>query len=80
MWELLAITMLNGEVADVAPRHIVSIIEAQDADDPGKHYTHKVHCVITLVTGKSITTEEECDDIEKRLSEIADRRIKEMRK
>ena len=76
----MAITMLTGEVADIAPRHIVSIIEARSADDPGKHYTARVRCVISLIDGKQLTTEEECDTIEARLAEMSKRRIQEMRK
>jgi uncharacterized protein YlzI (FlbEa/FlbD family) len=45
-------------------------VEANQADDPGKHYTRKVKCVISMVNGKQITTEEACDAIEKRLQEL----------
>ena len=74
------ITMLTGEEAHVSPRHIVSIIEARHADDPGKHYTAKVRCVISLDDSKQLTTTEECDDIEKRLQEMAERRLKDLRR
>ena len=80
MWELLTITLLNGSEMHIAPRYIVSIIEARQADDPGKHYTDRVRCIITLIDNKIVTTEEECDDIERRLHELAERRIKELRK
>ena len=80
VWELLVITMLTGEEAHVAPRHIVSIIEARNADDPGKHYTARVRCVISLDDGKQITTAEECDSVEERLRKMPEKRIEEMRK
>jgi hypothetical protein len=70
VWELLAITLLSGDEIKIAPRYIVSIIEARAADDPGKHYTDRVRCIITLVDNKTITTEEECDSIERRLHEM----------
>jgi hypothetical protein len=79
VWELLTITLLNGSEMHVAPRYIVSIIEARTADDPGKHYTDKVRCIITLIDNKIVTTEEECDSVEKRLRELTDKRIQEMR-
>ena len=80
MWELLAITLLNGSEAHIAPRHIISIIEARHADDPGKHYTDKVKCIIQLSDNKTLTTEEDCGSIEKRLQELAQKRIEELRK
>jgi hypothetical protein len=80
VWELLTITLLNGSQMAIAPRYIVSVIEARQADDPGKHYTEKVRCIVTLIDNKTITTEEECDSIEARLKEMAERRIKELRK
>jgi uncharacterized protein YlzI (FlbEa/FlbD family) len=70
MYELLIITMLNGEQAHVAPHHIVSVTEARSGDDPGKHYAKEVKCVITLTTGRSISTAEDCDSVEARLREI----------
>ena len=80
MWELLVITLLSGEEAHISPRHIVSIVEARSADDPGKHYTNKVRCIIQLVDNRTFTTAEECGSIEARLREMSERRIEEMRK
>jgi hypothetical protein len=80
VFELLVIVLLDGREAHINPRHIVSITEARDADDPGKHYTDKVRCALSLSDGKLFTTEEECDSIDARLHEIAAKRIREMRK
>ena len=80
MWELLVITLLSGEEMHIAPRHIVSMIEARHADDPGKHYTKEVRCIIQLVDNKTVTTAEECDSIEHRLREMVDHKIEELRK
>lgn len=80
MWELLIVTLLTGSEAHLNPREIVSMIEAREADDPGKHYTAAVRCVVSMTDGKQITTVEECDHIEVRLHEMAARRIQEMRK
>jgi uncharacterized protein YlzI (FlbEa/FlbD family) len=80
VWELLLLILLDGREAYVAPRQIVSIAEAKDADDPGKHYTDKVKCVVSMTDGKIYAVAEECDEIEKRLHEIGERRIKEFRK
>jgi hypothetical protein len=80
VWELLLLVLLDGREAYVAPRQIVSITEAKDADDPGKHFTRKVKCVISMTDGKIFSTAEDCDAIEQRLRELADKRIKELRK
>lgn len=80
MYELLVITLLSGEEAHISPRHIVSIIEARNADDPGKHYTNKVRCIIQLVDNRQVTTAEECDSVEARLQEMTKKRIEELRK
>jgi hypothetical protein len=80
MWELLVLVMLDGREAYVNPRQIISIVEAKDADDKGNHYTNRVKCVVTTVDGAKITTEEECDSISQRLMELAEKRLKEMRK
>ena len=80
MLELLIIVTMSGQEAHVNPRHIVSMIEAKLADDPGKHYTDAVRCVITTIDGARITTREECDDIEKRLREIVNKRLQDLRK
>lgn len=80
MWELLVLVTLDGREISVSPRHIVSIAEAKQADDPGKHYTDKVRCVISVSDGTHVTTEEECESIEQRLQEMAARRIQELRK
>jgi hypothetical protein len=77
--EFLIIVLLDGRVVDLNPRQIVSIAEAKDADDPAKHFTDKVNCVVSMVDGKFYATAESCDDIEKKLRDIAERRIKEMR-
>lgn len=78
--EFLVIMTLDGREIHMNPRHIVSISEAKQADDPGKHYTDDVRCVISLVDGAHVTTKEECDDIERRLQEIMSARIRELRK
>jgi uncharacterized protein YlzI (FlbEa/FlbD family) len=80
MLELLIVQMLNGGDIHINPREIVSMVEARAADDPGKHYTDKVKCIINLTNGKTITTEEDCDHIEERLRAIVAKRIEEMRK
>ncbi|HEY7415607.1 MAG TPA: hypothetical protein VH593_10470 [Ktedonobacteraceae bacterium] len=80
MLELLVIVLLSGQEAHVNPRHIVSMVEAKDADDPGKHYTADVRCVITTIDGKNLSTREECDAIEIRIREIVEKRMKEIRK
>jgi hypothetical protein len=71
--------LLDGREAHVNPRQIVSITDAKDADDVGKHYTEKVKCVVSMTDGKMFTTAEDCDDIEKRLHEMVEQRIKELR-
>lgn len=73
------ITLLSGEEMHVSPRHIISLIEARHADDPGKHYTAAVRCIVTLEGNKTVTTAEECDSIEERLKAMASNRIKELR-
>lgn len=72
--------LLDGREAYVAPRQIVSITDAKYAEDPGHHYTDKVKCVVSMTDGKVFTTVEDCDTIEQRLHELAEKRIKEMRK
>lgn len=79
MLDFLILVLLDGRIVDLNPRHIVSVAEAKDADDPGKHFTDKVRCVVSMVDGKFYSTAESCDDIEKKLRDIADKRIKEMR-
>jgi hypothetical protein len=80
MMEFLVIMTLDGREVFANPRHIVSIAEARQADDPGKHYTDDVRCVISLVDGAHISTREECDDVERRLHTIMEERLKELRK
>lgn len=80
MLELLVIMTLDSREIFVNPRHIVSVAEARKADDPGKHYTNAVRCVISLVDGTHISTAEECDSVERRLRDIAEKRLKEIRK
>jgi ketosteroid isomerase-like protein len=80
VWELLLLTLLDGRTAYVAPRQIVSISDAKDAEDPGRHFTAKVKCVVSMTDGKIFTTVEDCDAIDARLREMAERRIQEMRK
>jgi hypothetical protein len=79
VWELLLLTLLDGREAYVAPRQIVSITEAKNADDPGKHFAKEVKCVISMTDGKIFTTAEDCDAIERRLRVMAEERIKELR-
>ena len=76
----LVVMTLDGREIFLNPRHIVSIAEARQADDPGKHYTDAVRCVITTADGAHISTSEECDDIEKRLRDVIEQRMKEIRK
>lgn len=78
--EFLVLVLLDGREVSINPRHIVSIAEAKDADDPGKHYTEKVRCVVTTADGTHIAVAEECDNIENRIHEIVERRLKEIRK
>jgi ketosteroid isomerase-like protein len=78
--ELLLLVMLDGRITYLNPREIVSVTEAKDADDPGKHYTDKVKCVVSMTDGKVFSTEETCEHIEERLREIVEKRIREMRK
>jgi uncharacterized protein YlzI (FlbEa/FlbD family) len=66
----LIVMLLDGREAHVNPREIVSLTEARDADDPGKHFTSKVNCVMSMTDGKQLTTTEDCDDIAKRLEEM----------
>jgi hypothetical protein len=79
VWEFLVITLLSGEEAHLAPSHITSIIEARQADDPSKHFTDKVRCIIYIDNGRQYTTSEECDSIEARLNKMAKKRIEQMR-
>ena len=69
MYELLIITLLTGEQAHVAPRHIVSIVSKVEGGH-NKLYSDKVTCAITVVDGRVFTTAEPCDSIEKRLQEM----------
>jgi uncharacterized protein YlzI (FlbEa/FlbD family) len=78
--EFLIIVLLDGREVDLNPRHIVSVAEAKDADDPAKHFTDKVKCVVSMVDGKFYATAETCDEIEQKLRAIAEKRIQEMRK
>lgn len=70
MMEFLVIMTLDGREVFLNPRHIVSIAEARQADDPGKHYTNAVRCVLSLDDGKNVSTAEECENVEKRLLEL----------
>jgi uncharacterized protein YlzI (FlbEa/FlbD family) len=70
--------LLDGRTVDLNPQHIVSVAEARDADDPTKHFTNKVKCVVSMVDGKYYTTAESCDEIEQKLRNIADKRIQEI--
>ena len=79
MWELLLVILLDGREVYVNPREIVTITEAQQADDPGKHYTDRVRCVISMSDGKVTTTAEECEHIEERLHELSVKRLRELR-
>jgi uncharacterized protein YlzI (FlbEa/FlbD family) len=76
----LIIVLLDGREVDLNPRHIVSVAEAKEADDVGKHFTEKVKCVVSTVDGKFYATAETCDEIEQHLRAIAEKRIQEMRK
>jgi uncharacterized protein YlzI (FlbEa/FlbD family) len=80
VWELLIITLLDGREAHINPREIVSIMEAKEAEDPGKHFTSEVKCVVSMTDGKMITTKEDCDNIDARLHEMVKRHIRELRK
>jgi uncharacterized protein YlzI (FlbEa/FlbD family) len=78
--EFLILMLLDGREAYVNPRQIASITEAKNSDEPGRHYTDKVKCVISMADGKIFSVAEECDSIEQRLRKIIEKRIEEMRK
>lgn len=70
---LLTILLLSGTEAHLNVQEVVAIIQARDADDPMKHYTDDVRCVIQMSNREEYTTKEECKSIEKRLNEIRER-------
>ena len=64
---LLVIVLLTGTEAHLNPREIVSLLEARDADDPMKHYTADVKCIVVMTNNREFATREKCASIEKRL-------------
>jgi uncharacterized protein YlzI (FlbEa/FlbD family) len=71
--EFLVIVLLDGREVDLNPRHIVSVAEAKESDDPAKHFTDQVKCVVSMVDGKFYATAESCGEIEQRLRAMAER-------
>lgn len=67
---LLVIILLSGTEAHLNPQEIVSLLEAREADDPMKHYTPEVRCVVVMTNNREYTTKEDCQSIEKRLTDI----------
>jgi hypothetical protein len=67
---LLVVQTLDGREIVINPREIISLSEARDAEDPGKHYTDAVRCVIDTTDGKLITVAEECESIRLRMEEM----------
>lgn len=70
---LLVIVLLSGTEAHLNPQEIVAFLTARDADDPMKHYTAEVRCIVQMSNREEYTTREECASIEKRLQELRDK-------
>jgi uncharacterized protein YlzI (FlbEa/FlbD family) len=60
---------LDGRDIYLNPGFVVSASEAREEDDPKKLMTAKVHCLISLLDGKFITVEEDCDSVRRRLQD-----------
>ena len=66
---MMAFRTLDGRDVYVPIAHIVSISDARDESNPDKWLIDKVHCIITLTTGKFLTVAESCDSVRQRLEE-----------